>query len=616
MVGDVCVHVNDGVQRSTLATILEALDERASAYRGRTSASKLAVQFRSAPRGEHFCRASTGLLGVFTEVYQHDTWPPRMANSKPAAQSSVESANGLARRELAAHLLGAGAAIALVGCGSDSEDGPVSHSELGLTGTGVTGTNSLAVQASVGAASISLVTAMPPVMVRTWIAIEPFSSNCELVKIVAISGSTISFAPALTRVHPTGSRVAIVEDGCATPQLFGALADGVNNDTGALLAAIAASPNVILPRGIYNVGTSGTTLGTDTDSPVKTLRFQAGAMLKCGSQLTIKAKIEAGWSQIFLGASGVAPVVGLRHARPQWWGAKGDLSADAQPALQAAHDSLSTNLSTVGGSATLELGAGQFLLNRTLTFRPQQNVSLRVIGCGVTGAYGSRFVVNNGFGGTNLAAVQIAGQVGGLAPIADFVLENFAVVRNDSSSAQVGISFGEVNKSLIAVEFNEVRNVYVERFSVGIRIAQTRLVRFDRCSTDGSALPSSKGVVITLDNNSTKLFTGDLVFRDCQFVAANLASNWCVEVISANANQEGIAGIKFFNCTFYHAGRALSLWVGAGCAIADLWVDQCQFDGIGTEGIRAEALQSGAVGAINDFRVTNCYFQGFSSTAL
>jgi hypothetical protein len=80
----------------------------------------------------------------------------------------------------------------------------------------------------------------PPLQLagRTWVAIEPYSANCEVCAVTGINRNEIDVWPPTAIDHPSGALVVFLEEGVVTPQLFGFQRGA--DATPAIHAAIAA----------------------------------------------------------------------------------------------------------------------------------------------------------------------------------------------------------------------------------------------------------------------------------------------------------------------------------------------------------------------------------------
>jgi hypothetical protein len=90
---------------------------------------------------------------------------------------------------------------------------------------------SLSAPAPAGATHLVLAqTQLPPALDAgvVWVAINPYTTDCEVVQVTGFVPTTqwTTVSPALTRSHPAGSLVVVLDDPRLTPQLFGAIANG------------------------------------------------------------------------------------------------------------------------------------------------------------------------------------------------------------------------------------------------------------------------------------------------------------------------------------------------------------------------------------------------------
>jgi hypothetical protein len=175
---------------------------------------------------------------------------------------------------------------------------------------------------------------------------------------------------------------------------FGAVGDGVTNDTAAIQLALAASDQVLFPEGRYAV--SSFSINS------KALEFVAGASLVIGNGVTVtfaNTEIVAGLQQIFetSGTGKVEGTVSNALILPEWWGAiadglhppvGGDFSARAAaaarnaPALQAALDFAGDQYSVNGLAGTVSLAYGYYVYDTTLSIP----LSVNLIGYGIGSA--------------------------------------------------------------------------------------------------------------------------------------------------------------------------------------------------------------------------------------
>lgn len=387
---------------------------------------------------------------------------------------------------------------------------------------------------------------------------------------------------------------------------FGAKLDGTTDDTAALTAALTAADVVTIPAGVAFINTTVTVPAT------KTLVFTGGSLsVANGVTVTINGLVDAGWNQIF---SGLGAVTGIRQVRPEWWGAKAnDSTFDSLYAFNSALACVSTSNGSAGGRQSVEIGKGEFFFSNTLVVTPKSNVNIHFYGQG--SVFGTRLTAKPGFSGNVL--LRIAGSANSLDAIADFIVENFCVSISGSQTIAYGVQVGSSTsgETLSGFQQSVIRGVFVEKFTYCWKVSQTRLVRFEHCSGwPTSAVAGTVGIEITVENN---MFTGDIVFDNCQFVAPSATSGVNVYMHHAITNTAGgigeIKGVKFQFCTFYAGLLSVSLNVSNGGAIGDIWFTGCQCDGTMTDGFNLTATGTGTL--IDDVHITDQYVRGYTGTA-
>ena len=175
---------------------------------------------------------------------------------------------------------------------------------------------------------------------------------------------------------------------------FGAVGDGVTNDTAAIQLALAASSQVTFPAGSYLVSTA--TFGANA------LEFSAGASLTIPNGVTLTfndTELVVGLQKIFT-TSGTGIVKGTilnSLILPEWWGAIADglhppvgvdfsaratAAARNAPALQAALDFAGDQYSFNGLAGTVSLTYGYYVYDTTLSIP----LSTNLIGYGIGSA--------------------------------------------------------------------------------------------------------------------------------------------------------------------------------------------------------------------------------------
>jgi hypothetical protein len=149
-----------------------------------------------------------------------------------------------------------------------------------------TGADLLVAQAVVGASYV-IVNAVPKGVVANmgWVAIDPYTVECEVRKVTGIAGNVLTLAP-LSYAHAASDRVIWLDDAVATVELFGAIADGITgtNNTLAIQRALdahkAGHVRKILLRDVYNIGTG--TLKWQNVHDTYALNIEGGSKDTCG----------------------------------------------------------------------------------------------------------------------------------------------------------------------------------------------------------------------------------------------------------------------------------------------------------------------------------------------
>jgi hypothetical protein len=192
--------------------------------------------------------------------------------------------------------------------------------------------------------------------------------------------------------------ISVREGAWCDPRSYGAIGDGVTDDSAAVILAVAAAANntVRFAEGTY-------VIDDDVTVPANvTLYFTNGGILSVavGRTFTINGAITAPPSQIFSGAGDIAGSPLVDFVRPEWWGAVGDGSTNCSDGIDKAIKFASEATSSV---QVVRFLPGVYSCESALSYDyTHNNVSL--IGAGDT-TYGA---AADREGGTKIVATNIA----------------------------------------------------------------------------------------------------------------------------------------------------------------------------------------------------------------
>jgi hypothetical protein len=370
---------------------------------------------------------------------------------------------------------------------------------------------------------------------------------------------------------------------------FGAVGDGVANDTAAITAAIAAHGYIFFPAGTYRV------LSNLTIASSKVIEFhpQASLDVEAGATVTIYARFIANPdSHVFKGAGSV---VGIGEVYPEWWGAIGNKTNDDQPAFQKAVTCVQSHAPS-SGNGVIHLQSKQYLLGSTWYIYESANAPIDVIGTGTligdTRLYGTA-----SFTGT---LVSIEGANDPVQSTVDYNIKGFAIISQNVARG-IGLAFNSLGSNYLqGLQESLVENIYVDGFSTGILVRRTRLVNFRRISVwneriDGTLFANANFCVQIKDGpDGTSSFCGDLTWDNCQFVTKKQFWSEVLRIEAASSPSTSkitMAGIRFNQCIFYRGGdRSIKIITKNFSQMADVWFTCCQFDD--TKGLLIQTLSA------------------------
>ena len=234
---------------------------------------------------------------------------------------------------------------------------------------------------------------------------------------------------------------------------FGAVGDGVANDTAAFAAAVAASATgtILVPSGTYRIGTNLTIPRTHG------LWFSVSGIMSIDSGVTlaINGSVDAPDAQIFAGAGLATGItfadVGRIHVR--WFGAKGDGTTDDATEVQAAVDTARRS-----DRATVFFGSGIFAVGTSITLTGPAN-AITIMGTDMSGLQ---------TGSTNSNTVIL--WTGGASPVFNVGTGGSAVTFCNFYD----LSFQNTGTGTAAIQFsaNSAGNVRIGRISTVTKSGQ------------------------------------------------------------------------------------------------------------------------------------------------
>lgn len=122
---------------------------------------------------------------------------------------------------------------------------------------------SLSDSASSGSSNIISFSDSTLLQVDSWLIIEPYSEDCEFVKISSINGNSISFSTNLVNSHPDGATVLITTNPKWDIRLFGASTANSTNVTeiqAAINNANVFGGTILVPSGIFKITRTSTNI--------------------------------------------------------------------------------------------------------------------------------------------------------------------------------------------------------------------------------------------------------------------------------------------------------------------------------------------------------------------
>ncbi len=325
-----------------------------------------------------------------------------------------------------------------------------------------------------------------------------------------------------------------------------------------------------------------------------------------GITLTIRGKLNAPVRRIF---QGNGSVIGLRYARPEWWGAVGDNNTDCAAAFNSASACVAGSVASDSVRPTIEIGPGQFLMGATWLVNASANVGIEIFGQGSIFS-GTRLVAASTFSGSQL--MYIPGSTDGTQKIVDIRMRDFGLVpRTPGSGPSIGLQMGTTNAELIGLRESPIQDLYIANFGRSLYLCNTRLLNFARIGIWNDGMTSASACLFI---EAAGRFCGDMSFRNCQLTNQATVVNSRDISLSVNAPFSGstgynqLAGIRFTECVLYPAYQSVYGTALAGGLMTDLFFQNCQWDGDSYEMMNLIASGSGSL--VRCIKVNGCYMFG------
>ena len=118
-----------------------------------------------------------------------------------------------------------------------------------------------------------------------------------------------------------------------------------------------------------------------------------------------------------------------------------------------------------------------------------------------------------------------------------------------------------------------------------------------------------RGSVFSISASAAGSFCGDLTFQTCEFVAGT-SYNLLVNAGNSSTNAQ-VRGLHFESCVFYGSVTAFAS-NGVNSQIGDIWFSGCQWD-VGTTAVAFDATNSGQIFQIH---FIECYIVNYSTRAI
>lgn len=362
----------------------------------------------------------------------------------------------------------------------------------------------------------------------------------------AINGTFVDNGGSI--IVPTGGDgttawLRIIE-GPVSVKYFGAVCDGVANDTAKVTAAAALNLPLYFP--------ASSTLITTNTTLANPISIEGGAVIKVDNcTLTLLSSFSANAIQVFNCVNGGAVAFDQSNtltAYPEWWGADtNNLSADCTAAIMAAYMA----------APRLQLQAADYWINGGLIF-DQDNKTIE----GHTEIYSANNPATRIVTKSASATILQLGPTVQPPTIPDFCLEptikNIGLTRGVPPS----IASDAIGLDIRFTQYGKVNNVFTAENMVGFRYLGN--VELTTNITTGSRVQNGAGV------SANDYFTGHFFSGFANIGTAG--GNASLRIYSARTACSNIA----LNDTLYSSTGAL---FSGTYGWSDIWLYDCEFGG-------------------------------------
>lgn len=346
---------------------------------------------------------------------------------------------------------------------------------------------------------------------------------------------------------------------------FGAVGDGVADDTAAMLAAEAAGESVYFPEGNYKV--------------------------------TVVPKLGVSWGigKVFI--SGIQtylhPTTGpVNEVFVSVFGPNNTATADAYAELQRAIDFAQS----VDLPLTLEQNA-KYAIGTGLTFKHGKSLS-------DPKRYNAHINGNNcTFYPTSIInTIHVIPQGVGTGAISSIIIKDITFNGFSAPTAKA-LVIGSAGIGCDNFSFSRLDNILIDSFNSNAALF------FIECRHIACKNIVIRGSTCRFQANSTGSFCGDMVFHACEFVDSSTQN----PIVISSGGPASIRGIHFDNCYIYGGQTEIISNGGSGSQAGDIWFVACQFDQGPNK--RALYIASQNNGQVFQIHIISCYIVSYGNAS-